>query len=105
MTPYRPLVHHYPQIKSPQPSIRSPHPLPRPSHTPLPLPSDVDEPRRQHTTQQCELLARLEEPVHRAAEAGAIFSGAQEEQVEEDAVPACEQEEEESVQPASGREV
>ena len=90
--------HHDAKIECPQPAVRRTKPTSRPPHAALPLSGGPDEERGNEAAHESDLLGHLDEPVDTSAEAGAIFAGAEEEGVDEEAVPDAEDEDEEGVE-------
>lgn len=75
------------QVEAAQAPVRRADPLARPADAALPLARGVDEEDRHHAAHQGKFLRGLDNPVHAAAEARAIFARAEEQGVEECGVP------------------
>ena len=93
------------QVEDAEAAVRSPDPAPGPLDPALVLPCAPDEERGDEAAHQGDFFGCFDHPVDAAAEAGAIFAGAEEEQVDEEGVPEGEEEDEEHVEAAAGEEV
>ena len=93
------------QVEDAEAAVGCPDPASGPFYTALVLASTPGEERCDEAAHQGDFFGGLDHPVDATAEAGTVFTGPQEEKVDEEGVPEGKEEDEEGIETAPGEEV